>query len=75
MQTFGADTAFNRTVAFSEVEVLHEVVPYVKRSLNLVDADVYLVEDAREKGFSAVLFEGAEPGTPAFEYYNVEARN
>ena len=72
MQTFGAETAFNRTVPFSEVEVLHEIVPYMKKSLNLIDADVYLVEDARAKGFSAILFEGAEPGAPAFEYYNVD---
>ena len=72
MQHFGAETAFNRTVPFSEVEVLHEIVPYIKKSLNLVGAEVFLVEDAREKGFSAALFEGAEPGSPAFEYHNVE---
>lgn len=70
IQTFGAHTAFNRTVPFSEVEVLHEIVPYIKKSLSLVDAEVFLVEDARDKGFSAVLYEGAEPGSPAFEYYN-----
>lgn len=72
MQHFGADTAFNRTVPFSEVEVLHEIVPYIKKSLNLVDAEVFLVEDARAKNFSAPIFEGAEPGSPAFEYHNVE---
>ena len=72
MAAHSAETAFNRTVTFSEVEVLHEIVPYVKKSLNLVDAGVYLVEDARNKGFSAAIYETAEPGTPAFEYYNVE---
>ncbi|KAF7791582.1 hypothetical protein EIP86_002599 [Pleurotus ostreatoroseus] len=70
MQQHGAATAFHRTVPFSEVEVLHAIVPYLKKSLNLVDAQVYLVEDAQAAGFNAALFEGAEPGAPAFEYYN-----
>lgn len=70
MALHGAETAFNRTVPFSEVEVLHEIVPYITKSLNLVSAQVFLVEDARAQGFSAAIFEGAEPGSPAFEYYN-----
>lgn len=71
MAEFGAETAFNRTLPFSEVEVLREILPYIKKSLNLVDAEVFLIEEAREKGFSSVIVEGAEPGAPAFEYYNV----
>ena len=71
MQQHGAASAFHRTVPFSEVEVLHAIVPYLKKSLNLVDAQVFLVEDAQAAGFNAALFEGAEPGAPAFEYYNV----
>ncbi|EKM52613.1 uncharacterized protein PHACADRAFT_261160 [Phanerochaete carnosa HHB-10118-sp] len=71
MAEFGAETAFNRTLPFSEVEVLREVLLYIKKSLNLVDAEVFLVEEAREKGFSPSMIEGAVPGAPAFEYYNV----
>ncbi|GJF00478.1 leucine-tRNA ligase [Phanerochaete sordida] len=71
MAEFGAETAFNRTLPFSEVEVLREVLPYFKKSLNLVDAEVFLVGEAKEKGLSSTLIEGAEPGAPAFEYYNV----
>ena len=71
MAQFGTQTAFNRTVPFSEVKVLHEILPYLKKSLNLVDADVLLVEEAREKGNTSIMLEGAEPGSPAFEYYNV----
>ena len=74
MQQFGTQTAFNRTVPFSEVKVLHEILPYLKRTLNLTDAEVLLVEDVRKKDLSALtttLVESAEPGNPAFEYYNV----
>ena len=47
MQTFGADTAFNRTVAFSEVEVLHEVVQVRERfdNLKFVRVDEVAFED------------------------------
>ncbi|KAI0651318.1 leucine-tRNA ligase [Trametes meyenii] len=71
---FGAQTAFNRTVPFSEVKVLHEILPYLKRTLTLQDAEVLLVDDAKRKDLSAItktLIETAEPGNPAFEYYNV----
>ena len=71
MAQFGAETAFNRTVPFSEVEVLREVLPYFKKSLNLVDAEVFTVEEAKEKGFAPTMVDGAEPGSPTFEYYNV----
>ena len=74
MAQFGTQTAFNRTVPFSEVKVLHEILPYLKRTLNLTDAEVMLVEDAKPQEQSALtkaLLESAEPGNPAFEYYNV----
>ena len=74
MSQFGAQTAFNRTVPFSEVKVLHEILPYLKRTLNLEDAEVLLVEDVKSKDLSVLtkaLIETAEPGNPAFEYYNV----
>ena len=71
MSQFGAQTAFNRTVPFSEVEVLEEILPYLKKSLNLVDVEVFLAEDAKSKGFTPAIVESAEPGCPAFEYYNV----
>jgi leucyl-tRNA synthetase len=71
MSQFGATIAFNRTVPFSEVEVLQEIAPYFKKTLNLVDVHVYLSEEAKTKGFSSAIVENAEPGSPAFEYYNV----
>ena len=74
MSQFGAQTAFNRSVPFSEVKVLHEILPYLKRTLNLEDAEVLLVEDVKSKDLSVLtkaLIETAEPGNPAFEYYNV----
>ncbi|KAI1787323.1 leucine-tRNA ligase [Ganoderma leucocontextum] len=74
MQQFGTQTAFNRTVPFSEVKVLHEILPYLKRTLSLTDAEVLLVDDAKSKDTSVLtkaLVESAEPGNPAFEYYNV----
>jgi len=74
IQQFGASTAFNRTVPFSEVKILNEFMPYLKRTLNLVDAEVWLVEAAKEKedpGFTKNIIESAEPGSPAFEYRNV----
>ena len=74
MSQFGAQTAFNRTVPFSEVKVLHEILPYLKRTLSLEDAEVLLVEDVKSKDLSVLtkaLIETAEPGNPAFEYYNV----
>lgn len=74
MSQFGAQTAFRRTLPFSEAEVLKELLPYLKKTLNLVDADIYSVEDALSKegpGFSRAIIESSEPGAPAFEYYNV----
>ena len=71
---FGAQTAFKRTLPFSEAKVLNEVVPYIKKSLNLVDAEVWMADDAKQKdepGFTKMLIENAEPGSPGFEFRNV----
>ncbi|KAG9311057.1 hypothetical protein JVU11DRAFT_8960 [Chiua virens] len=75
MQDFGAKVAFNRSLSFSEAHVLAEFLPYLKRSLGLVDAEVFLVDDALlkrdEPGFTPSIIETSEPGSPAFEYRNV----
>ncbi|KAG6864507.1 hypothetical protein C0991_009022 [Blastosporella zonata] len=75
MTQFGAQTAFRRTLPFSESQVLCEILPYLKKSLGLVDAEVLSVEEARQRegeaGFSKNIIDTSEPGTPAFEYRNV----
>ena len=71
---FGAQTAFKRTLPFSEVKVLTELLPYLKKSLNVIDAEVFLADDAKQKderGFTKTLIENAEPGNPGFEFRNV----
>jgi len=50
MAEFGAQSAFRRTLPFSEITILSEIQPYLKRTLNLVDVDVLAVEEARLKG-------------------------
>ncbi|KIJ61224.1 hypothetical protein HYDPIDRAFT_183337 [Hydnomerulius pinastri MD-312] len=74
MSDIGAKAAFRRTLSFSETEVLNEFLPYLKRALNLVDAEVFSVEEALQRegpGFSRIIIEASEPGSPAFEYRNV----
>ena len=71
MAEFGAEVAFRRALPFSEITVLSEILPYLKRTLNLVNVDVFSVEDANSKGFTKMIVDGAEPGNPAFEYRNV----
>ncbi|KIL65368.1 hypothetical protein M378DRAFT_125552 [Amanita muscaria Koide BX008] len=75
MGQYGAATAFRRTLAFSESQVLIEIVSYLKKTLGLVDAEVLTVEEARqregESGITKSIFDSSEPGTPAFEYRNV----
>ncbi|KAJ7584921.1 hypothetical protein C8J56DRAFT_829117 [Mycena floridula] len=70
MAQFGATTAFRRALPFSESAVLTEMVPYLKKTLNLVDAEVMSIEDAMAAGFAKGT-ESSEPGNPAFEYRNV----
>jgi len=74
MAEFGVQAAFQRTLPFSEMTVLSEILPYLKRTLNLVEVDVLSVEDARSKegpGYTRMIIDSAEPGNPAFEYRNV----
>ena len=77
MQQFGAETAFRRALPFSESMVLNEMLPYLKKSLNLVDVEVISVDEARKKveegvsGYTKSIIETSEPGSPAFEYRNV----
>ncbi|KAI0063343.1 leucyl-tRNA synthetase [Artomyces pyxidatus] len=70
---FGTETAFKRALPFSELAVLGEVLPYLKRTLNLVDAEIFPVEEALTKGegFNKTIIESSEPGAPAFEFRNV----
>ncbi|EMD35016.1 hypothetical protein CERSUDRAFT_116529 [Gelatoporia subvermispora B] len=71
---FGAETVFRRTLPFSEVTVLQVILPYLKKTLNLVDAEVMLASDtlaSDRADFNKMIVESAEPGNPAFEYYNV----
>ncbi|TFK29069.1 leucine-tRNA ligase [Coprinopsis marcescibilis] len=75
MSQYGAQTAFRRTLPFSEVAVLRELLPYLKKTLNLVDAEVLSVEEARQRegqvGFTKSIIDSSEPGAPGFEYRNV----
>ncbi|KAJ7284737.1 hypothetical protein C8J57DRAFT_1289471 [Mycena rebaudengoi] len=75
MAQFGAQTAFRRTLPFSERDVLSEIIPYLRKSLGLTDVEVYSVEDAlarpAEDGFTKSIIDTSEPGNPAFEYRNV----
>ncbi|KAH9952817.1 hypothetical protein BC827DRAFT_1147404 [Russula dissimulans] len=74
---FGAETAFKRKLPFVETDVLREVLPYLKRTLNLVDVEVLSVEEAlahaeaRKAGYNRQTIESSEPGSPAFEFRNV----
>ncbi|KAG5640020.1 hypothetical protein DXG03_001767 [Asterophora parasitica] len=75
MSHFGAQMAFRRTLPFSEGQVLREILPYLKKSLGLVDVEVLSVEEARQNeggaGYSKNIIDSSEPGSPAFEYRNV----
>jgi leucyl-tRNA synthetase len=50
-------------------------MPYLKKTLGLVDAEVLSVEEAKkregEPGVTKSIIDTSEPGTPAFEYRNV----
>ncbi|KZP30034.1 leucyl-tRNA synthetase [Athelia psychrophila] len=74
MAEFGANVAFRRTLPFSETEVLEEILPYLKKSLGLVDAEILSVAEAKTKegpGYTHLIIDTSEPGSPAFEYRNV----
>lgn len=74
---FGAETAFKRTLPFVETDALREVLPYLKRTLTLVDVEVLSVAEALahveagKTGYSRMIIESSEPGSPAFEFRNI----
>jgi leucyl-tRNA synthetase len=76
MSQYGAETAFRRTLPFSESLVLHELLPYLAKTLNLSEVGVMSVEEARtkeqEQGYTKSIIDTSEPGNPAFEYYNAQ---
>ncbi|KAF9784634.1 hypothetical protein BJ322DRAFT_1204776 [Thelephora terrestris] len=77
MQQLGAEAAFKRQLLFSEVDVLNEILGYLKKSLGLEDAEVLTVDEALVKAqadppsYNKMIIESSEPGTPAFEFRNV----
>ena len=75
MAQYGAETAFRRTLLFSEKAVLYELLPYLKKTLGLTSAEVMFVDEARGnasgKGYNVGIIDSSEPGAPSFEYYNV----
>ena len=75
MAQYGAETAFRRTLPFSEKAVLTELLAYLRKSLDLEDAEIMSVDEARQMashgGYNCGIIDTSEPGSPAFEYYNV----
>ncbi|KAF8153999.1 hypothetical protein B0H34DRAFT_662062 [Crassisporium funariophilum] len=75
MSQYGAETAFRRALPFSESAILRELLPYLKKTLSLTEAEVLSVDEARtkeqEKGYTKTIIDTSEPGSPAFEYHNV----
>jgi leucyl-tRNA synthetase len=59
------------------VDVLNEILGYLRKSLGLEDAEVLTVDEALAKaetdprGYNKMIIESSEPGTPAFEFRNV----
>lgn len=71
---FGAAVALNRTLPFSEKEALEIILPYLKRNLGFVEGEVVLADDVKGKegpGYIPAIIETAEPGSPAFIFWNV----
>ena len=74
----GAETVFNRTVAFDERATLDAALSYMRRSLGVEDIDLAWAEEAlasdeakaEKPGWSPRQIEQAEPGRPSFEYYS-----
>ena len=71
----GAKAAFQRKLAFSEVDVLSQLKPYAKRNMNLEEVDVVTVDEARthdgDAGWNSNIIDSAEPGSPSYEFRNV----
>ncbi|PWN34453.1 leucyl-tRNA synthetase [Meira miltonrushii] len=78
IEEFGADVAFNRLLPFDEIETIQAASSYLKRTinlqeLNLISADEVLAkpDGPKEAGVDPRALENAEPGSPAFVFYNV----
>ncbi|KAG8908800.1 cytosolic leucyl tRNA synthetase [Tulasnella sp. 403] len=72
---FGTATALNRTLLFSEREALEIILPYLKRHLGFSEGEVMSVEDVTGKegpGFMDSIIKSAEPGSPAFVFWNTD---
>jgi leucyl-tRNA synthetase len=58
---------------FSEVEVLTLLIPYIKKNLKMQDVNVMTVDEGKKAASAPeVLLDQAEPGTPAFNFFNPE---
>jgi leucyl-tRNA synthetase len=71
MAQLGAETAFRRQLMFSESDVLTLLIPYIKKTMKLQDVTVMTVEEAKKSAIAPdTIVDQAEPGTPAFNFYN-----
>jgi leucyl-tRNA synthetase len=74
-------TVFDRKLAFDEIDTLKQMVPGLKRAAGLKSVDIVQVSDGGKKGvlvgggeFGELpqVAEAAVPGTPTFQFENVE---
>lgn len=72
---------FNRELAFSELDALSILKPYIQASLKFETLEVLSVKDALERvgqegqgeAVAKEKVESAEPGSPSTQFWNVEA--
>ncbi|KIK54624.1 hypothetical protein GYMLUDRAFT_176967, partial [Collybiopsis luxurians FD-317 M1] len=66
-------TVNRRTLPFSETAILREMLPYLRKTLNLVDAEILCVDPSyakeREAGYTKLIVDSSEPGSPALLVY------
>ncbi|PWN51813.1 leucyl-tRNA synthetase [Violaceomyces palustris] len=78
---FGPHVAFNRLLPFNESDTLKAGSSYLKKTLNFREVHIESAEESIAKtselegknGFDVKIVELAEPGTPSFAFYNVDA--
>jgi leucyl-tRNA synthetase len=71
--------AFERSLPFSELDVLLLLAPYIKSSLKYTECDIVSTKDAMahieqhgESGsWSKERVESSEPGSPAVQFWNI----
>ncbi|GAA6022783.1 hypothetical protein JCM10207_000415 [Rhodosporidiobolus poonsookiae] len=70
--TLGFDTAVNRSITFSELDVLAQAMPYFRLSLGMDNIEARLAKDSNEadEGFNAQIIEASEPGAPGIVLFN-----